>query len=705
MSPERTSASELAAKPKKKPPACDYCKARRVLCHPQPDGRSCPRCLEKGVNCTTTPVVRRKRRPQHVVDEEKDTEMDFLSNRDAHQMDLDPNPIPIRNQTPSRPGPATETAGSIHSDDTVSISSPQLLTSSSTSPSNTGSLVALPRVQTYSLHEGPPSANSAGPSPSVPRIQLPTHLVQNLFNAFMNTPFSYHPMIPYDRLRVKLAGCGWQPSLLSAEERVLVHCIQAITALTSIDPIIVGPEPLPPECHHIMTASNPVRTVKVDLRTVGRRREGIFQQLRMEALRQARAEGIAINVSPENASSCYLLAALENHFDDLNVYEAAFAWQVRAMADAWCRRPLSSHVHFGTPDLSVRWRSFMMSDAIISLFQDRPFSYTIHDERLLCGPDGLPLEKLSSLLRKGCDTGQFYTYFPSIVFQITRIARKTYENFSGAYPSRHPINYEALKRHWNQILLLQEVCESFRAHAIHLSIGLQSKRSNFGLSSCSSAVSLGWTNIVLCMFKFLKTRLEEAAMTNLYAKMDAMNDDSEDERDDSGATASSSSQPSDSRNTALESIFGEVKHTTCKAAVAFSKATEDVPLLTRLTHAKLVKGSLNKWVHFLMDATDSKWMPAAEGIEALERLRDDLKLIGFSWADYSDLVEGIDSHICHLMADSLPQATAASSNPSVAAMSAYDSLFTDLGSLSWNPTYGIDLHSMNPSHFQHPAGF
>ncbi|KAJ7810189.1 hypothetical protein B0H13DRAFT_2148656 [Mycena leptocephala] len=33
---------------RKKPPACDSCKARRVLCHPTTDGSSCPRCLEKG---------------------------------------------------------------------------------------------------------------------------------------------------------------------------------------------------------------------------------------------------------------------------------------------------------------------------------------------------------------------------------------------------------------------------------------------------------------------------------------------------------------------------------------------------------------------------------------------------------------------------------------------------------------------------------
>ncbi|TRM57290.1 hypothetical protein BD626DRAFT_574742 [Schizophyllum amplum] len=33
----------------KKKRACDYCKAKRVICHPQPDAKPCPRCLEKGI--------------------------------------------------------------------------------------------------------------------------------------------------------------------------------------------------------------------------------------------------------------------------------------------------------------------------------------------------------------------------------------------------------------------------------------------------------------------------------------------------------------------------------------------------------------------------------------------------------------------------------------------------------------------------------
>ncbi|KAJ3868217.1 hypothetical protein EV359DRAFT_60860 [Lentinula novae-zelandiae] len=46
----------------KKLPACDYCKAKRVLCHPQ-QGASCPRCLEKG--------VMRKRRTRAQLEQER----------------------------------------------------------------------------------------------------------------------------------------------------------------------------------------------------------------------------------------------------------------------------------------------------------------------------------------------------------------------------------------------------------------------------------------------------------------------------------------------------------------------------------------------------------------------------------------------------------------------------------------------------------
>ncbi|KAJ6489910.1 hypothetical protein C8R45DRAFT_1073851 [Mycena sanguinolenta] len=49
---------EPIQKKAKKPPACNPCKARRVLCHPQPGAAPCPRCVERKIPCTTTPVPR-----------------------------------------------------------------------------------------------------------------------------------------------------------------------------------------------------------------------------------------------------------------------------------------------------------------------------------------------------------------------------------------------------------------------------------------------------------------------------------------------------------------------------------------------------------------------------------------------------------------------------------------------------------------------
>ncbi|KAJ6555031.1 hypothetical protein DFH09DRAFT_1166154 [Mycena vulgaris] len=52
------STAQIREKRPKKPPACNACKARRVLCHPQLNGAPCPRCVEKDVVCITTHVPR-----------------------------------------------------------------------------------------------------------------------------------------------------------------------------------------------------------------------------------------------------------------------------------------------------------------------------------------------------------------------------------------------------------------------------------------------------------------------------------------------------------------------------------------------------------------------------------------------------------------------------------------------------------------------
>lgn len=47
-------ANSSDAQSTKKKRACDYCRLKRVICHPQSNGEPCPRCLEKGVEYAPT---------------------------------------------------------------------------------------------------------------------------------------------------------------------------------------------------------------------------------------------------------------------------------------------------------------------------------------------------------------------------------------------------------------------------------------------------------------------------------------------------------------------------------------------------------------------------------------------------------------------------------------------------------------------------
>ena len=49
-------ATNIGQSSNKRKRACDYCKAKRVICHPHPDG--CPRCREKGVQCVSSCISR-----------------------------------------------------------------------------------------------------------------------------------------------------------------------------------------------------------------------------------------------------------------------------------------------------------------------------------------------------------------------------------------------------------------------------------------------------------------------------------------------------------------------------------------------------------------------------------------------------------------------------------------------------------------------
>ncbi|KAF5329075.1 hypothetical protein D9758_018531 [Tetrapyrgos nigripes] len=618
MSPEsNTGPVEITIQPRfKKPPACDYCRTRRVLCHPQPEGRSCPRCLEKGVKCTTTPSsVRKKRRRQREILAAK-------------------------------------------KEDDAGTSQGQELVASRALTVTTSAAQYAPRI-THMLATGADLNDvyrrpiAFAPSSARPQLQLPKRLMEDLFNDFFYTPCRIHPIIPYDRVRARLAGCGWRPSSLSPQECVLVHCIFALASTVSIDPLIIGPEPFPKECINILSIINPVKNIKSDLREIGRRREnvGLCHQLRAEALRLAQNEGIAVCVSPENAASCCLLDTLLSQYDGPTSYGAAFTWQARRLAESWYKLPQLYNWAFGTIGLSITWTAFLLVDMLAALHSDRSADFSASDEQLICGHEQLSLEKLESLLSQGCNSWQFYGHYISITFQITRLAREVYERIRGPYTRGRPYDLQLIKHYTASLHLLHDVYNALHKQGVLLA--RQNQSQNFAITGTVRMVSIGWTNLTLHFYKTMKEMLEESSVTDLYYTTTSGGPwhghgiDIIDGLD--GLERGTYSYSSSLAELELTPIFLAVRTLTCKAAIDHSEMIEDIYSISRLTQTKFVGGDLKRWVEFVIDVTDSGVMSASEGIQALERLRDGLKIAGFTWRTDTDLVEVIDSHVSALM--------------------------------------------------------
>ncbi|KAF5336732.1 hypothetical protein D9758_016268 [Tetrapyrgos nigripes] len=639
MSPDRSTGTlRITVEPGlKKPPACDYCKARRVLCHPQPEGRSCPRCLEIGVRCTTTPFVRKRRRTQREITTSDD---DNTNEDEIHAMD----PITAvredawtsqgRELTPSRgltltPSPAQYAPYTSHMLETCA---------------------GFNDVYRRSIVFAPVSSR--------PQIHLPKRLMQDLFNDFVRTPYHLQPIIPYDRVRARLAGCDWQPSSLSPQECVLVHCIFALASMVSTDPLIVGPEPLPAECINILTIISPVKNIKRDLREIGRRREsvGLCHQLRAEAVRQAQNEGITVWVSLENAASCFLLDVLISQYDGPNGYGAAFTWQARRLAESWYQQPQLYNSLFGTIGHSVMWAAFLMIHALAALHSERSLDFSAHDEELICGHDQLSLEELTLLLGQGCNTWQFYRYYLSITFQITRLAREVYECIRGPRARRRPYDLQLIERYAASLHLLHDVFNAFEKHGVLLARQNQSQR--FTTLAVVRLALTGWTNLTLHFYKIIKEMLEESSVTDLYTATTGPHGidiiDGLDGYEDGGLDGVNGSERGTYNYSSLAEldlvpVFLAVRSLTCKAAIEFSKMIEDIYSISRLAQTKIMGGNLNKWVEFVIDVKDAGVLSASEATQTLERLRDGLKIAGFMWTNYTDLVEVIDSHLCAFM--------------------------------------------------------
>ncbi|KIK71487.1 hypothetical protein GYMLUDRAFT_254695 [Collybiopsis luxurians FD-317 M1] len=377
---------------RKKPPACDYCKSKRVICHPQENG-SCPRCLEKGVVCQSTPVIRRKRRTKAELERDR----------------------------------AESSSGS--SSDVATVGSYSLLD------------ICRPRATAISYGLAAPS------------LDLPPSLIEELFQDFRHLPQYHHPLFPLQRLESSLVDLSWRMHDLPPQDRVLVQCTIAVSARISSSVSIIGPgrQGIKDLC-----IRSPLRThmPSLDLRSFGHIRESLCEQLRAEALWLAQSEGIMTVISVSNAASLLVLEFLETHLsgNGSNVYSSAYLHQLRELYEEFSERVQPDRVsqtkysvyllgNALSALLSGKNVPFAVQDELLLCGED---STSLEQVLAMISPDSLT-------------TAPIYTVMRPVSFHMIKSAREISEGITGANARRGPLNESKVISQLNALDFLHSV--------------------------------------------------------------------------------------------------------------------------------------------------------------------------------------------------------------------------------------------------------
>ncbi|ORY92615.1 hypothetical protein BCR35DRAFT_298083 [Leucosporidium creatinivorum] len=371
--------ADVLLKPRKLP-ACDRCKSKRVLCHSQPPGIPCPRCVENEAECITSPVVRRKpvRKPKE--------------SSAGLEQDWSPSPD-------SAPSSSSQPTPSTSADVLPSVLAPSPYTSSS------------PTQTTMTSISGP--------------------LVVHLLECFTRVPQHRHPLLSLPALRQTLAQSNWRLDLLPPSTRALAFAVLATAALVSPHPSILGEGPVPTSLEEL--GAWPALT---DWASFGRRRQGACRALTEEAFRAAREADITVNWSTESAVTCYLLDFLDSRYGPPNRFGRPFgisyASQSRALAAEWQ----------GIRD-QARWFGWLTEESLSSTYFGSQIIFSAEDHRLLYGAETVSPEEFASSLRNTStfhDPNVAFSATLPYSIIVNDAARTLEETITGAHARRQPFN-------------------------------------------------------------------------------------------------------------------------------------------------------------------------------------------------------------------------------------------------------------------------
>ncbi|KAJ3755725.1 hypothetical protein EV360DRAFT_85638 [Lentinula raphanica] len=569
---------------RKKPPACDYCKAHRVLCHPQLNG-PCPRCVEKGVDCRTTPVIRKKRR----------TKAELVQYEARNKV--------TSCHDSSSPGSSTSTLGSSQFIEPI------------LSFGESSSMVVIIRPQDIIM-----SSNLEEPIPVPPTLQMSAEIIEEFMQMPRNAPYDSHhiranPFIPLSHLKTKLQAHSWDLCSLSPQERVLTHCEVSV------------------EGRQISSTVSPLKASGVpDLREYGFRREAMIRQLWAEALWLANQQGVATNTSKENAASCWILGYLRYVFlgQGASTYVAAYVHHMRTLAEDG---KLSK-----SPDDLLKLRGHMISDAIPALLAGKSIPITPSDELLLVPhkPDSME-HLIHTFTTRSCTISEVFYSIHTFTHNILRLSRETVENLTGAYARSQPLDECFLAKHFASLDIFHSfLSATLQQISLQLSPGRAAPQTMYYLRVCSYGLVTSWGTLVLVLFELLKDRsLHHTARVDHY-------EDSNRDNYPAGISAEMSNQR-------LSVHLHHARKLASRTAVEVCENTRDIPSIVCLMPPR----DLARWARFLMVEENVMDITRAQCSQALECIRDAFKLLGFSYADRTGLIEDIDAHLASFAVESM----------------------------------------------------
>ncbi|KAJ3813228.1 hypothetical protein F5876DRAFT_74090 [Lentinula aff. lateritia] len=603
MSPTRPSQ-------RKKPPACDYCKARRVLCHPQLNG-PCPRCVEKGVECSTTPVVRRRRRTKG---------------------------------DPVHSAAKATTSSSNNCSDQATCTTP---TQSNEELSTV--IVVQQWASATSL-----SNNLDEPSPVPPTLQLSAEVVKALMKsaywslfvwglsinlvplmiALRNTPHNPHPvttnpMIPLSQLEMKLLLHAWDLHSLSYQDRVLTYCLLTCSALCSTDPFILGTIEIGPEESQIIDSVTPLKSPIVpDMRHFGFRREPVVRQLWAESLWLANQACIATNTSIENAASCWILGYLRYvMFGKTSAFSAACVHHMRTLAEDG---KLSRDA-----DEMLKFRGHMMIDSLYALMTGKTVPFTTNDELLIVPHKLEPLEQLiSTFLTRNCTSSDVFLSVHTFSHTIVRLARETAENLSGPYARSQPLDECFLIKHFASLDVFHSLLSAALQQISRLIQSRFTQEMTYHLHACAHGFVVAWGSLIITVFERLRDRLMYNTTDNSRV---------------GDGFSSDISVAAEMKSSRLLVHLLHARKLASRTAVEISETMRDVPSIVRL----MPHGDLTKWARYLLEEENIIDITRAQSLQALECFRDALKVVGFSHADRTGIVDTINEYLTAYLVDDM----------------------------------------------------